>query len=306
MVKRLNRASVSISDARFLSTTLKNCFDDFMLSRKAMMVAKRTLGFYENTAGQFASWLVAHGKTSPQEIDPGDVRSYLNEFVEAGAKPSYVHSHARAIKTFLIFMHEEGYIKKMVKFKMPPTGSLQDLPYLTPEEVKKALSYCNIRDRAIVMFLIDSGLRCAELISLNWEDVDIGTGIVHVQNGKGNKSRKVIIGARCRRALLAYRRDVIPNEQDPLFQTIRGGRFTVIGLYRVMARLSERSGIRVNPHALRRTFATLALKAGMNPLHLQGLLGHTTLEMTRRYIRMVAADLAEAHREYGPIDNFIK
>ena len=59
-------------------------------------------------------------------------------------------------------------------------------------------------------------------------------------------------------------------------------------------------------HALRRTFATLALKAGMNPLHLQGLLGHSSLEMTRRYVQMMDEDLVEAHRLYGPVDHALK
>jgi integrase/recombinase XerD len=64
--------------------------------------------------------------------------------------------------------------------------------------------------------------------------------------------------------------------------------------------------VHIAPHALRRTFATLALKAGMNPLHLQGLLGHSSLEMTRRYVQMMDEDLVEAHRMYGPVDHALK
>ncbi|MCK5635711.1 MAG: tyrosine-type recombinase/integrase, partial [Anaerolineales bacterium] len=59
------------------------------------------------------------------------------------------------------------------------------------------------------------------------------------------------------------------------------------------------------PHALRRTFATLSLKAGMNLIHLQGLLGHSTLEMTRRYLQVLDEDLVDAHRSHGPIDTFL-
>lgn len=78
------------------------------------------------------------------------------------------------------------------------------------------------------------------------------------------------------------------------------------GLRSILLRISERSGVHIAPHALRRTFATLALKAGMNPLHLQGLLGHSSLEMTRRYVQMMDEDLVEAHRMYGPVDHALK
>jgi site-specific recombinase XerD len=80
----------------------------------------------------------------------------------------------------------------------------------------------------------------------------------------------------------------------------------VNGLRSLLLRISERSGVHIAPHALRRTFATLALKAGMNPLHLQGLLGHSSLEMTRRYVQMMDEDLVEAHRMYGPVDHALK
>ena len=57
---------------------------------------------------------------------------------------------------------------------------------------------------------------------------------------------------------------------------------------------------------LRRTFATLSIKAGMNLVHLQGLLGHSSIEMTRHYIQMLDEDLIEAHKEFGPIDKFLR
>ena len=80
----------------------------------------------------------------------------------------------------------------------------------------------------------------------------------------------------------------------------------VNGLRSILLHISEQSGIHIAPHALRRTFAILALKAGMNPLHLQGLLGHSSLEMTRRYVQMMDEDLVEAHRMYGPVDHALK
>jgi len=77
------------------------------------------------------------------------------------------------------------------------------------------------------------------------------------------------------------------------------------GLRMVLRRLSDRAGVMVTAHMLRRTFATLSLRAGLNPLHLQALMGHASLDMTRHYIRLVDEDLQSAHEQHGPADRFL-
>jgi site-specific recombinase XerD len=81
-----------------------------------------------------------------------------------------------------------------------------------------------------------------------------------------------------------------------LFQTKGGGRFTGKGFREIFVRLSQRAGIPVNAHVMRRTFTILSLRAGMSPLHLQALLGHASLEMVRHYAQMVDDDLLQAHK----------
>lgn len=307
MGTKIDRASASPDPRALASSDLQHCYTDFILSRKAIMVSEQTLVFYECTAGKFIKWLVYHGKTKPEEITARDVRAYLNEFIEGGAQPSYVHTHARAIRTLTKFFHQEGYIPEMVNFQMPPPGIKKRLPHLTADQVTKVLNACKKpRDKALIMLMVDSGLRRSEVVALNWDDVDIKTGVINVRKGKWGKSRSVVVGAKTRRALLAYQRTLNQIENAPLFQTIHGERLAAYGLRSLLLRVGERAGVHLSPHALRRTFATLALRAGMSPLHLQGLLGHTTLEMTRRYTQMIDDDLVDAHREHGPIDKFVK
>jgi integrase/recombinase XerD len=153
------------------------------------------------------------------------------------------------------------------------------------------------------MLMVDTGVRRKELCDLNWGDVKIGNGMVTIREGKGGKARSVVIGIKTRRALLKYRKKIEHASASPLFQTVHGNRFTFPGLRSCLLRISERADIHASPHIFRRTFATLSLRSGMNPLHLQGLLGHSSLEMTRRYVSMVDNDLLEAHKAFGPIDN---
>lgn len=182
---------------------------------------------------------------------------------------------------------------------MPRTVS-KTMRVLNSDQLKQVVKVCqNIRDKTLLHFLVDTGLRTSEACSLNWSDIDIKTGIVNVQETKNKKSRSIFVGIRTRRLLLKYRRTVSHNDSDSLFGLKKSG------LRMVINRLSKKSDIKFSPHDLRRTFATLSLKAGMSVFHLQSLLGHSSLEMTRRYVQMLDDDLVEAHRLHGPIDTFL-
>jgi integrase/recombinase XerD len=100
---------------------------------------------------------------------------------------------------------------------------------------------------------------------------------------------------------MAYRR-TIADREGVLFQTVSGTRFTGSGLLTVYRRLSKRTGIRVTPHAMRRTFVILSLRAGMGELYLMRLLGHASLEMVEYYAGLENDDLLQAHRDHSPID----
>ena len=174
------------------------------------------------------------------------------------------------------------------------------------DQIKQILLCCiDNRDKAFISLMVDSGLRNAEVRALNWGDIDIESGIILVKCGKGRKPRTVMVGIKTRRVLLKYRTEVDHADTAPLFQTNSGGRFTESGLQSWMRRLSERSRIHITPHALRRTFATVSLRAGMNVFQLQGLLGHSSLEMTRHYVTLLDEDLIHAHQKHGPVDNLL-
>ena len=285
------------------SAALTDAYTDFILSRQAMNCSTFTMSFYRFTAGKFLQWIESQGITDPAEISARHVRAFLAELVGRGLKDTTRHDYARGIRTLLRFWHKEGYLPQLMQFDMPRLEKRR-LPVLTAEQLAQILKFCNVRDKAIVLFLVDSGLRRAEVIRLNWGDVDMPTGLVRVKQGKGKKDRSSVIGAKTRRALLAYRR-LIDNvsEGSPLFQTDEHTRFTSSGFVRIFQRLTKRTGIHVTAHALRRTFAILSLRAGMSLLHLQALGGWADLEMVQHYAQMVDEDLIREHKAHSPVDN---
>lgn len=290
------RASASIS--------LEEAYTDFVLSREAMLCRPRTIQFYTFTLGKFIDWLEG-SVTWADEISPRHVRMYLSALAQRELTDSYIHSHARVIRTFVRFLFSEGYHPNEVKFQMP-TISQKRLPVLNADELRQVISVCKQpRDLAVVLLMADTGIRRAELCALSWGDVDVNKGTIAIREGKGGKFRTVIAGVRTRRALLKYRRAIVSVATAPLIQTLSGGRMTHAGLRSMLLRIGKRAGIHLSPHMLRRTFATLSLRAGMNPLHLQGLLGHSSLEMTNHYVQMLDDDLQVAHKAFGPIDNHL-
>ena len=285
-------------------TNIQDAFLDFMLSRKAMMCTEATLAFYQFTLGKVFHWMETYEISNVESINSKTVRAYLASMVSRELSDSYVNAHARAIRTFLRFLAEEEYIEKVPKFRMP-TIAKKNLPVLNDGQVQQLLDACiSIRDHLLIAFMVDTGIRRKEFCEIDWGDVNLENGMITIRKGKGGKSRSVVIGVKTRRLLLKYRRTVENSDSSPLFQTVRGRqRFSPGGLRSVLLNIGESAGIHVSPHILRRTFATLSLRSGMNPLHLQGLLGHSSLEMTRRYVQMVDDDLLEAHKAYGPVDN---
>lgn len=284
---------------------LQDAYTDFILSRQAMLCSPQTIRFYQFTAGRFVKYLEDNNVTKPEGVSARYIRAYLAFLATQKYSDSYINGHARAIKTLVRFWHKEKYISEVPIFDMP-TIAQKRLPVLTASQVKKAIDECTtLRDKAIILLLVDTGLRRAEACALNWGDVDFSSGIIRVARGKGGKARSVVAGVRTRRALLAYRREIQHGEDLPLFQTTQGNRLSPNGLRSLLLRIGKKIGLHISPHALRRTFATLSLRAGMNILQLQAMMGHASLEMTRKYIQMIDEDIIEAHKAHGPIDNIL-
>jgi len=270
-------------------STLFVAFEDFILSREAQLCSPQTIDFYQRMLKPFLEF------TNGTQLSNRTVRSFLATVAQRGVSSATVHAHARAVRAFVRFAYEEGWIEEPVTVRMPRLEQKR-MEVLSPEDVKRVLSVCGTRDRALVMTLIDSGLRRGEALDLNWEDLDFHTGAIHVRRGKGGKARVTYVGAKSRRALLRWGGG---QRSSPIFPLTASGGATL------MDRLSRRSGVPISFHKCRRTFATWALRAGIDLLSLQRLLGHSSLEMVRRYAEQTAADLRLAHSNAAPVDNWL-
>jgi site-specific recombinase XerD len=169
------------------------------------------------------------------------------------------------------------------------------------------------RDRAILLLLLDTGARASEVFAdpkkgtpgLSIQDVDKRNRCIKVM-GKGDKERIIKISPETSKAIWRYlleRRGAEPTE--PLFLSRKGGSLTTAGLLRLVKRLGERAGVsNAYPHRFRHTFAVNFLRNGGNTFELQHLLGHSSLEMVRRYVNIAQVDIENAHRRASPVSNW--
>lgn len=142
------------------------------------------------------------------------------------------------------------------------------------------------RNVAVLHVLFYCGLRAIELAGLDLGDVDLEERVIRVrwQVAKGDKERIVPFEANTELALVAYLEDR-GEEPGPLFVSARGGRFTRTALRMVLRHLERSSGVHVTPHEFRRGFAANVRRNGLDLGNTAELLGHSTLEMARRYGR---------------------
>jgi site-specific recombinase XerD len=257
------------------------------------------------------TWLTHHDVTTAGGITIDLLRAYIADVQGRGLAPKTVHHHAAAAKTFCKWLAAEGLTPTDVAERLPrPKVPKKVLPALTKDDAKKLLDACeNERDRALLLFMLDTGARCAETVAVNVGDVDAKTGAVTIAKGKGQKGRVVFLGVQSRRALSRYLLTRNDGPDAPLWTSERrgyaGDRLTRWGVTLLLKRMGDRAGVHVHPHMVRRTMAIWSLRAGMDIARLAALLGHSDLATVRKYLALVDADLADAHREHGAVDGML-
>ncbi len=163
-----------------------------------------------------------------------------------------------------------------------------------------------LRDRAIVLTLVDTGLRAQELCDLTVGDYDAHRAQLHVRRGKGRKARYVYLGQAAHKAIWKYLAGR-PNtpRSEPLFTTRTGAPLDRDALRRMIERCAARAGVpRPSVHRFRHTFAVNFLRNGGNVLELQAILGHERFDTITIYVSLAQVDLQQAQKRASPADHW--
>jgi len=265
-----------------------------------------------------------------QDLDIEDGRAFIRDLMEREHKYQdhpliakkegklaiqYIHGCGRAVRSFSTWANEEGYLDQNVmrRLKLPQLPKTLPTP-LSKDEIERVLGASldttneRLRNFAIMMLFLDTGIRLSELVNLKISRIDFAAGEMLIF-GKGSKERRVPLGSQAKKALLDYiskERPEPPNPQDEdrLFLNADGYPVTADAVEKVFQRVKKTANVpHLHPHACRHTFSVRFLMNGGDAFALQKILGHTSLEMTRKYVNLASGDVKEMHRKFSPMDN---
>lgn len=279
-------------------------------SMQARGLSPKTLRNYRDTVGRFLNFLESLNLRTLDAVQPHHIRKWLLHRQAHGVSNYELHNAYRQPRTFWNWCMREGLTEnnpfaKVEKPRLMPTAK----PALSPEEVQALLNACEgkdwrrMRDKALILLLLDTGLRIHEAHALTVGDAKQERLLIR---GKGGKQRLVFLSPEVRLALRKYL-NACPyplNDDSPLWWGTYGA-LTLWGILEVIQKIGKRAGLpkHLGAHAFRRTFATWSLRSGIDLETLRQLMGHSDYSVLRQYLALVETDLKQAHQQHSPLRN---
>lgn len=282
---------------------LVDSFDEFLLDQRSKGNSRHTLDYYRRTFNHLANCLKVQ---DVKEITLHSCKLFTVYLSELHLSSVSVQSYVRGFRAYLSWLYDEHHISEdLAKVYKLPKAEKKVIKVLTDPELRRLVDCfdqskpVDLRNLCICALMFDSGLRLHEVVSLRTVDVflrDVRSYIV--VHGKGNKERFVPIG----KTTAGYLRKYIPG-QDFFFVQPDGAPITDDTLKDLFRKLKKRAKIqRLHPHLLRHTFATRYLESGGDIYTLQSILGHSSLEMVKRYLHFATSRLADVYARHSPFD----
>jgi len=272
---------------------ISDALEDWLLALRVERRSPRTLEFYESNVGRFLWWLEKGGyPLTLESVQASHIRLFLaylqtrdkrwdspgNANARKPMSDTSVQAYFRAVRSY-----EDGDVSTMLQ-------ACQD------HDRERSL-----RDTAIILLLLDTGIRASELCGLRLADLERGRVKVL---GKGNKERQLTISPITEKAIRDYVRRERPDGEGALFLAKTGRALTASGLYQMIGERARQAGLTIRGvHRFRHAFAKGFITSG-GPLHaLQAILGHESPVMSMRYGRLASGDqTAQLHRQHSPVE----
>lgn len=296
----LNFSGISIS-AQEESNSLPTETDYIQLylaAKKIEGCSEKTLLYYEGTIRKMTEKINKH----ICDISTDDIRVYLAQYQEQHHVGKVTIDNIRRILSgFFSWLEDEDYLLKSPARRIRKIKTAQVIKETFSDEHLELLknTCTNIRDLALLEFLMSTGVRVGEVVRLNRQDIDFSERSCIVF-GKGDKEREIYFDARTKIHLekyLALRKDT--NEALFVSRNAPYQRLSISGIEKIMCRLGRQAQIKkVHPHKFRRTLATMAIDKGMPIEQVQRLLGHVRIDTTMHYAMVNQTNVKNAHRKF--------
>jgi integrase/recombinase XerC len=274
-----------------------------------------TLRAYQREVGNFAAYLVKQQQTEMAGVEHLQIRAYLGELYGRGLSKASVARSLAAIRSWFQWLAKAGHVAsnpaalvatpKLPKH-LPRVPSIEEMNQLVDGASSEEAAAWPERDRAIFELLYGCGIRNAELVGLNLNDIQWAREVILVR-GKGRKQRFVPLGDAAAEAIRAYLpsrelRLAGRSNEALLLNLQRGGRLTTRSVGRIVKQISMAKGLpaEIHPHTLRHAFGTHMLEEGADLRAIQELLGHERLSTTQRYTQLTVNQVTQVYDRTHP------
>ncbi len=272
------------------------CIDLFLSAKVVAGLSPATIRTYRQRLERYAAWL------GDRPLSRTTIRQYITQLQQEHLAPHTIAAYVRDIGVLCRWLVEEGMLATDVSAKLTPCVPKRRATHYTVAQLHQLLAVCDARDRAMVIVLLDTGLRVSELCSMRWDRIEWNTGKFTVI-GKGNKERAAWLSATARAVVAAYY--AARCDHDPALWYGRRGPLTPSGIHQIFRRRTAEAGIRADVrrlvHACRATFAKHYITRGGSLGDLAELLGHTTLTMAAHYAALADDELAAKKATIDPL-----
>lgn len=305
---------------------LENLIQGFQLSCQAEGKSSKTVEWYTGFLMRFLCFLKSNGlPTNLDQITRDSIRAFIRYLQEEARTPHKgmplsgytVQGYVRTLKSFFSWAVREGYVESNIMAGVPvPKAPVKIINSFTVEQIAILAAVCQredgngCRNLAMLLLMLDGGLRVSELVNISLEDVYLEEGYIKIRYAKGGRERLVPVGSVVQKVLWKYvhqsRPRPVSNKITQLFLSWDGMPLTRSGVQQMLRRCGRQAGItgvRCSPHTLRHTFAKNYLLNGGDIFSLQRILGHSSLASVRTYLNLFSSDLKKQHQRFSPVDN---
>jgi integrase/recombinase XerD len=214
------------------------------------------------------------------DVTPLHIEQFLQQTIATGCTKQTANTYLGAIRSFYRWAEHYCHLNNVTQSIKQLKSEQQQIRILTDGEYQQILTVAKGLDRIAIQFFANTGLRRDEFRSLRWSDFN--GDFIRVL-GKGNKLRQVPLNTVCKDIVARFSRDI---EQPPFVYRFR----YCTALYRLCAKIGQKTNIKFTPHSFRHYFATRLIRAGVPLTVVSRILGHSQTHTTERYYVHLCSD----------------
>lgn len=293
---------------------LFQAFEEFITEKEARNLSEATIRNYRQSFELFATFHALTADTTTDEITPSHFHKWINTLKLDGVKPSSINHYLRDCRSFFYWCMDADRKYINPSFKITTIeGQEEQMKLFTDDELALLLekprrndSFTDWRTWAIVNWVLGTGNRASTICDVKLTDINYARKEIALGHTKNKKAQIIPLSSSLETVLKEYirmwRKDA--DTDGWLFPNVGEEKLTTNALRHSFSRYCANRGVeRTNIHGLRHNFAKGWVQNNGNMFALQKILGHSSLDMTRKYVRLFAEDIKEDYDKFSPLDS---